>query len=114
MEKAQLISQVSYAFVPEGARMITKDIGMGMQITPHTPGAVHIMEAQMLEQQLTAKLATLPRVLTVQNREAVRSAILDFFGGVMMSVTIPGIERTVEAQCETCLQKLSSLLPDIV
>ena len=94
--------------------MITRDIGMGIQITPHTPGAVHIMGAQMLEQQLTTELATLPRILTVQNREAVQAAVLDFFGGVMASVTIPHVANQVSQQCETCLQKLNSLLPDIV
>ncbi len=110
MEKANLIQRVAFAFVPDGSIRIVEEMPLGRQIIHATKGAELIEGAELLEKTLSKHLADLPKNMDASHRQSVIDAIRDFFGGVMMALTIPAVQKTLEAQCQACLDKVDVLL----
>lgn len=110
MEKTAFMDQVAYCFVPEGSRLVTRDVGSGSISIVSNEGNALVAGAQILRAALEESLSDLPEILTPANEKRATNAVLDFFGGVMVGVTTIAVQKMVESQCNQCLARVKELL----
>src|SRR3989344_9208878 len=98
MQKTDLLQHLAFPKVPQGSRLVKKDIGDGIMMTKlNDAGARAIVIAQTIHRELVASLASLPDEVTATHHDEVATVITKFFDSAGQAIMLPALKQLLVA-----------------